>query len=114
MFILQQHPTWSWPVVVPVPQPDGGYAEQRFQAQFRLIETPRREELAKTQEGTDQLLRESILSTEGLVDEAGAPIPHSPELVEALLRNPWIRLGLVRSYVQAIEGVPIAPAAVGN
>jgi hypothetical protein len=114
MFIMQKEPTWTWPVKVLTPREDGSFNEARFNACFRLLPKEEREALGSTAEGTDALLRKSVVQLLDLVDEAKAPLPHSPELLDACIGNPWIRMALVRSYVQATSGIPISEAAAGN
>lgn len=112
MFTLQKEPRWTWPVKVKVPDDKGGLTEQQFRATFRLIEAW--EERGRTYDGTTTLLTEAVVELHDLVDEAGKALPHSPELLVALLRNPWIRSGLINSYVAAMNGMPISEAARGN
>ena len=113
MFRLQPEPRWTWPVIVHQPEGDGSFVERRFKAVWRLVPKADREQLSLTEEGSDELMRRSIVELQDLADEAGNPIPHSAELVDQLLGIPWIRRGLIQSYAGALTGVPSA-AAVGN
>jgi len=114
MFIMQKVPTWTWPVKVLTPREDGTFVEQAFSARFCLLPQADREALGTTAAGTDELLRQTVVELLGLVDEAKAPLPHSPALLDACIGNPWIRMALLRSYVQATSGIPISEAAAGN
>ena len=113
MFILQTEPRWTWPVVVRVPTEAGGVTESRFSAVWRLLPKEEREQLGQTEAGTDDLLRQSIVELRDIQDEAGAPVPHSPALVDALIAIPWVRRGLIAAYAEALAGVP-SEAARGN
>lgn len=113
MFVLQSEPRWTWPVVVKHPGPDGAVAEHRFSAVWRLVPPEDRERLGLTEAGTDQLLRQSIVQVNDVVDENRQPIAHSKDLLDALIRNPWVRRGLIEAYANALAGMPPA-AAVGN
>lgn len=118
MFKRQEEPRWTWPVTVQVPFEDGAFQEQKFRAHFRLIPPARRAELDAMPDGADQLLREAVLQVMDVTDEAGATLPHSPELLEALIGIPWVRLGLLRSYMAALTGQVLTgtlpPAEAGN
>lgn len=106
MFTLAAEPRFSCPVTVAQP----GMAAQRFTATFRLLPLDQRTELGATEAGTDELMRLSLVDVTEVQDEAGAPIPFGPELVEALIANPWTRRGLVRAWVEALAGIPSEPA----
>jgi hypothetical protein len=114
MFTLQSEPRWIWPVEVMTPAEDGTFTTGRFRAAFRLLPPARRAELGASVEGTDELLREAVVELLDLVDDAGDPLAHSAPLLDACIGNPWVRMGLVRSYVQALEGMPLSRAAAGN
>lgn len=112
-FVLDPKPTWTWPVVVRIPT-DAGIAEQRFRARFRLIDLARASDLAVTADGTRQLLNEVVVELLDIVDPHGAPLPHSPQLLDAVAANPWCRQALGRAYIEAIAGQDPPPAAAGN
>lgn len=113
MFILQTEPRWTWPVVVRQPDDAGSLTERRFTAVWRLLPADQRTRLGQTEAGTDDLLRQSIVDLHGIQDEAGAPVPHSTALVDALIAIPWVRRGLIAAYAEALAGVP-SEAARGN
>lgn len=117
MFKLVEEPRWTWPVTVQVPVENGAFEERKFRAYFRLIPPARRAELDMMVDGADQLLREAVLQVMDVTDEAGAARPHSAELLEALIGIPWVRLGLLRSYMAALSGQALGvppPAEAGN
>ncbi len=113
MFVLQSEPRWTWPVVVKAPDAEGNLVEQRFSAVWRLLPKDERERLGATLEGTDELLRRSIVEVSDVLDQDKQPMPHSAALVDALIAIPWVRAGLVLAYAQSLEGVP-PEAARGN
>jgi len=114
MFVLQKQPQWIWPVTVRVPNEDGGYTPQRFRARFRLVSIDRLAAFGETLTGTSDVLRDAVLEVLDVAEEGGAPLPHSPALLDALLANPWTRSALIQAYLAAISGAPPAPAAAGN
>jgi hypothetical protein len=114
MFVLQKHPQWIWPVIVRVPNEGGSYTPHHFRARFRLVSIERLAAFGETLTGTTDVLRDAVLEVMDVSAEDGAALPHSPELLEALLTNPWTRAALIQSYLGAISGAPPTPAAAGN
>lgn len=118
MFKLVEEARWTWPVTAQVPVEGGAFEEKHFRAYFRLIPPARRAELDAMHDGIDQLLREAVVQLLDVEDEAGAALPHSPELLERLIGIPWARMGLLRSYMAALSGAAMnhgLPAAeAGN
>lgn len=113
MFTLMKEARWTWPVAVHTPKDGGGFEERRFSAVFRDVPEARRKELGAGEDGIIAILREAVVELRDIADEAGTPIPHSAELLDAVLVNPWIRQGLTMAYGEAIAGKPSA-AATGN
>ena len=114
MFILQENPTWLWPVTARVPNDQGTVTSHSFRARFRLVPMERFAQLGVTSQGTDEALREAVVELLDIVDPARQPIPHSAALMDAVMANPWLRAGLLDAYIGAIAGVAPAPAAAGN
>jgi len=112
MFKFLANPTFSWPVLVRTPQA-GNVVESRFTATFVLLPQAERDRLGVTGEGTDELLRRSLIGLDGVVNDDGIPLPWSDDLTRLLVANPWVRRGLVEAYSEALAGVPSA-AAAGN
>lgn len=113
MFTLVKEPRWIWPVKVQYPTDDGRFEEKQFRCLWRLVPEERRRELDASPTGTDTLLREAVVELLDLQDEGKSPLRHSPELLEAVIAQPWIRVAMVRSYVEALMGTP-SEAASGN
>jgi hypothetical protein len=109
MFTLSPEPRWGCPVDVVMPSA----APARFHVSFRLLDAETRATLGETITGTDELLRRSLADATDVVDPEGQPIQFGPDLVEALIANPFTRRGLVRAYVEALAGIP-SKAAAGN
>ena len=113
MFKLIDQPEFTWPVTVTAPAAEGGQLTSSFSVLWRLLPAGERRELGATEVGTDELLRRSIVSVDGVVNAQDYPVPSSPELVQALIDNPWARRGLIDAYAAALMGVP-SKAAEGN
>lgn len=116
MFKLELDPKWTWPVTVRVPVDGGVFEERKFRAHYRLIPDARRREIDAMPEAESipTLLREGVVKVMDIVDEAGELLPHSPEIFEALIGVPWIRMGMLMSYLQAMAGTAPTPAEAGN
>jgi len=113
MFVLAAEPRWIWPVEIRVPADGGDYAQHQIRCRFRLLSDDERSRLSAQIDGGAALLRAAVVELMDLADASGAPVVHSPELLEAALANPWVRIGLLRSYGAALAGAPGA-AAAGN
>lgn len=100
--IAKTHRYW-WPVTVRIPDPEtaGTYLEQSLKIQFEPL--PREEQLMAS-EATLKLktarelyeheiatARRVVRNWDGVVDEAGDPVPFSPELLESSLQQTWFR-----------------------
>ena len=116
MFVLTKEMSWVWPVEVLYPR-DGEHVRGQFRARFRPLSA---EQVAATQASADPLgdmLRQVVMELLDLADETGAPLPHSPELLEAVLRLPFARAGLSAAYVASVSEAPVknsvTPAAAG-
>jgi hypothetical protein len=109
MFTLVAEPRWTSTVTVRQP----GAAPATFTATFRLVAKDQRDKLGGTLEGTEELMRLSVVTTEDVVNEAGEVMPFTPELLGLLIANPWVLRGLVNAWADGLAGFPGA-AATGN
>jgi len=107
MFKFERFPTFTWPVHVQVPTDGGKFAEQVFTARWQLQDS---EELRKAQnvdgaDGVKVLFDRALKGWENdLCDQAGAPIPFTPENVEMVRTAPHVRAAMVASYWDAVNG----------
>ncbi|RWR26788.1 hypothetical protein D2T29_19620 [Sinirhodobacter populi] len=104
MFTVIENPEFTETVPVAVP----GEAEtQRITARFRVVDT---DDLDwNDQAAVKAFLDEAVINFEGLGDDQKRPIACTPEIRAQLLRRPYIRVALIRSYVLAVT-----KAASGN
>ncbi|WP_375292319.1 hypothetical protein [Sphingomonas melonis] len=109
MFKVVAEPQFTHPVKVLVPV-DGGHETQTFKATFRVL--PSDQEDAghdlNTTAGSSSFLRDVLLSMSELEGENG-PIPYSDTLRDQLLKVPYVRTALARTYFDAVT-----KAALGN
>jgi hypothetical protein len=111
MFKVVSQPTFTHPVDVLVPT-DGGHEKQTFKATFRVLadadSDDDRHDLNSTA-GSTAFLREVIVSLSDLAGDDDQPLPYNDGLRDRLLKVPYIRAALARTYFTAIN-----KAAVGN
>jgi len=105
MFKIVQNPTFKHPVKIRVPV-DGGFANQEFTATFRV--EPWDEVKALDSDPAGQL-RRVFVGWEGITDDGDKPIPYSDAVRDQLIGLLYVRVALLRTYVEAITG-----AARGN
>lgn len=113
--IARTHRYW-WPITVRVPDPDiaGAYLDQNLKIQFEPM--PRDEQLLageavmklKTaREIFDHevgLARRVVRNWDGVVDDAGDPVPFTPELLEAALQQSWFRKAVNDALNASLNG----------
>ncbi|QBF31492.1 phage tail assembly chaperone [Thalassococcus sp. S3] len=109
MFNINQKPTFTREVQIPVPV-DDGHENQSIKVTFLARQDA---ELAqyntRTLEGQKQMLRDVILSIEDIVDDEGQPVPYSPGLLEKLMSWTFAVLALLSAYSKSM-----ADARLGN
>lgn len=108
MFKVSPNPTFTHQVKVSVPI-DGGYREQTFKATFRVIAADDDERDLNTAQGSTSFLKDAVVGMDDIVGEDDQPLSYSDELRDQLLRLPFVRAALARTYFQAVSKV-----AAGN
>jgi hypothetical protein len=104
MFKLLDEPAWSWPVTVRVPSDGGSYAEQRFEARFRVITSGEAANLMEADPSGRRLMERALIGWADVVDEAGAPLPFAPELSDRLLSIPYVFAAIAGAYTDSVVG----------
>lgn len=110
MFKLVANPRFSRTVEVNVPV-DGGFEKHTFKATYQVIEDADGDGAhdLETTEGSTAFLRSALVSMDDLVGDDDKPLPYSDKLRDQLLKVPYIRIALARTYFQAVH-----KAALGN
>lgn len=81
---------------------DGGYIDQEFTARFRVVPW----DLVKALDSdVPEQLRLFWIGAEGIVDDAGTPLPWSDALRDQLIGIFFVRMAVLRAYVDAVTGV---------
>lgn len=116
-FVLQQKPTYTWPVVLLIPT-DGGQKEKHtFDAVFNRLDQDRINEIVKlarisTRSAYDEeapelvdkeVAKEILADWKGIVDDKGEPVPFSSSTVDRLLRLPTVASQIVRTWFESID-----------
>ena len=97
-------PTFTHEVKARVPV-DGGFQEERFKATFRVVDP---DEAAKFDmmsiDGSTGFLKRVVVRLDDIGDAEGKPLEWSDAVFDAVLRLPWARSALARTYFMAVSG----------
>lgn len=96
MFKVTAQPEFVRTVTVPLPEGDA-QEEHTFRARFRLTNDYDPDAIV-TRDGMKAFLRRAVVGLDDVVDDAGTPLPFSPELLEQVLAFDAARLALMRTY----------------
>lgn len=99
----------NWPVIINVPQDGGTIKAQEINADFLLLPQEQIDEqltLAREGDGNAdiEILRRVVKGIGGVADSDGKAIAYTPELLEKLLKKPYVRSALVNTYFEAAAG----------
>lgn len=103
MFTVIKNPTFRTVATINVPT-DEGVVAQTLSVRFRVGADE--DDVAESY--GQPFLRGVILTLDELVDETGAPLAYTDELRDQLLARPFVRMGLLRAYFDALAGVKAA------
>lgn len=113
--LSKSHRYW-WPVRVRIPDPEqpGRIIEQQLKMQFEPLS---REDMLEAQDAAAKIssLREMadheaaqarriVKNWEGVVDEAGAVVPFTPELLDQALGQSWFRKAVQDALAESMNG----------
>tara|TARA_B100000519_G_C14098796_1_gene369975 strand:- start:104 stop:427 length:324 start_codon:yes stop_codon:yes gene_type:complete len=107
MFKVTEERTFTRTVDVMVPS-DGGHTKETCTATYRVVDI---DELDNTHtlDGQQTLLQRVVVELGDLVGDDGKDVPYSDKLRDQLIRIPFMRAALLRTYMEAVSG-----ARVGN
>lgn len=104
MFKIASEPTFTHTVRARVPI-DGGFRDETFRVTFRTIAP---EEAAgfdlTTAEGSTELLRRIVAGLEDVGDANGNKVEFSDEVLDSVLKLPWARQAIAKTYFEAVAG----------
>jgi hypothetical protein len=120
-FVLQQNPTYRWPLTLVIPTDGGKKEKYSFDALFRRIPQTRVNEIIKiarlsqesvrrrddedeTQEWQDQeIARELMAGWFDVIDEKGEEVPFTTSTFNMLLELPTAASQIVREWFKSVE-----------
>lgn len=107
MFVVKSQPTFKHTVKVSVPV-DGGFKDETCEATFRVIADDEINQLNLAQAAdSSAFLDRAIISLDDLVDDNKQAIAWNDEVRAELLKLPYLRRALARTYFEAIQGVRV-------
>ena len=94
-------------MLVPV---DGGHEKQTFKATFRVLPVDKDDGFdLSTSEGSTKFLHAAVVHMSEIAGADDQEVPYSDAVRDQLLRLPYVRAGLTRTYYTAV-----GKAAAGN
>lgn len=104
MFKLAKEPTFRHQVEAKVPV-DGGFEDQSFEVTFRAID-------AEEAEGYDMgdamsqtaFFKRIIVELHDIGDAEGKPVPYSDAVRDQVLRLPWAKKAIAKTYFASLRG----------
>lgn len=103
MFVVSQDPRFTHTVEAMAPT-DGGFTKQSFKVTFRLVEGEEFETFdLNTREGSTDFLKRIIVGMDELIDADRKAVPYSDAVRDQVIRLPWARKAIVRTYFTAVN-----------
>jgi hypothetical protein len=106
-FVLQQSPTYSWPVRILIPT-DGRREQFTFTARFNRLKQSRIKELVAISQSEDesisdlQLLGEILGGWDDVMDDAGKPVAFSKVALEQMAELPTVAGQIATAYFESL------------
>lgn len=87
-----------------------GREEEEFTADIRVRDTDEQEALQEKQKKGEAKhfahVREDVLDMSGFTDANGKEIKVTSEMIDKLIKDPYVLMGLVRAWNQVQQGMP--------
>jgi hypothetical protein len=109
-FVLRMPASFTWTVRIPVPG-DDEYKHATLRVRFKPVSQQRLDAFRGVglAEGeappSDRDIAHEVLEGWGLKDEAGEPVPFTPEKLDEVLAVPMARTAIVATYMAAMSGM---------
>jgi len=108
MFVMKKRDSYFWPVEYAMPADGGKYEPQSFEAEFKMLDQTRLDELAdQAKRGTiedNAFLDEVLLGWRNVKDENGNDAPYNTLHRKVLLNLPNMRQALITAYFDSVQG----------
>ena len=107
MFVFRKVYPFTWTVKVP----DGVVPAFEFRAKFESVPQSRLDEIVKQHPTrSDEAMARAVFKgwVEGdLMGEDGQPLPVTPENIDAIIDQSWLRTPIVGGFLQAMSGLAV-------
>lgn len=104
MFKIEKPSKINWPVTVNIPQDGGKTKKQKFVVEFDLIDQSEFDEIYNNGGKDIDLLKRVVVGFDGVADAAGNPVAFGAESLGQLMAIPYVRAGIVQSYIECSHG----------
>lgn len=105
MFKLSKSESYTWPVVVEVPQSGGKFGKETFDAEFKRLSQSDLKGMIEREGATDSdFCREIMIGWKGITDGSGAEVPFSLSARDELLDVPTVARAIAEAYLSSVSG----------
>lgn len=115
-FVIQQNPTYRWPLTLSLPVDDGKREKSTFTAVFRRLKQSRIEEISRlarsAQYGRDEegelpsdrdVVREVLADWDDVVDDEREPVPFTDSTLSQMLEIPTVSGQIIAQWFESLE-----------
>jgi len=122
-FVLREEFEVEWPVKVMVPRDGGGFDQQPCKVRFKAMPIDEAQEkraaiddLPEDEQdaGHTELLMDTMVGWDGVIDEDKNPIPFSRDNLKTALRFQFVLTAFVKAYSDAFSGAGKQKRRRGN
>ncbi|MEL7706593.1 hypothetical protein AAG593_09255 [Citromicrobium bathyomarinum] len=107
MFKIVEDVTFTRPVTAYRPEGEK-QVEETFSATFRVVPPEEADEFDLfATKGSTEFLKRVIVRLDDVGDAQGTPIDYSDEVRDQVLRLPWARNALARTYFEEVRGAKL-------
>lgn len=124
-FLIQQNPTYRWPLTLSLPVDDGKREKSTFTAIFRRLRQSRIEEISKqarsAQYGKEDeaelpsdrdVVREIMAGWDDVIDDEREPVPFTDSALSQMLEIPTVSGQIIAQWFESLE--PAKKKPTGN
>ena len=114
-FVIEQSPTYKFPVRLKIRREDGGVAEHKFHAVFkRMSESEVKAMIDSPEYGDPFVVQQTLKGWEGVTAPDRTPLPFEPATLAALQEVAGARAAIVRAFFQSLDTESAEAAELGN
>ena len=101
-FIVDDDPTFEWPVTIKKPTAEGVFKEESFTGVFRLVPSEEMTDVAQGRSEAEWLGEIVLTGWKGVDDVSGNPIPFTEGMRKKLLAIHYFNLAVINAYSTAV------------